>query len=164
MNDDKLRKLIRMTDLPEPSALFTDDVMKMIVQEDQLKMNPVLKAALQGELLVRPSNLFTNGVMKVVQPGFSTNQKPLFRKKLVLIFLGCMGIIVAGSVVFLRLQVRVSALDGFFGYARVSFPSLTEGIAKSASPVLPYLVPVSLLLVIDYFFRTRRRLPNIERE
>lgn len=164
MSDDKLRRLIRMTDLPEPSASFTNDVMKMIAREEPEKMNPVLKAALQEELMVSPSKLFTNRVMKVIPPGFSTDQMPLFRKKLALIFPGCVGIMLVVSIVFLLQPVRGSALYNFFGYARLSLPSIPGGIAKSASSLLPYLIPVSLLLVIDYSFRTKKRLRNIESE
>jgi hypothetical protein len=157
MNDDKFKKLIQRIDLDEPSAAFTDNIMKMVEAEEDLSLSPALLSVVKNELLAEPSFEFTDDLMAHIQPKASEVSDPIITKKVKLIISGVMAALLLVALVNSPYGLGHLQNSSYFSGLSLNLSGATAAITKMAISVLPYLIPVSVLLFVDYFFRTKRR-------
>ena len=157
MDDNKFKNRIQHIGLDDPGTSFTDNVMKMIESREELSLNPALLAVLKTELLAEPSIEFSDNIMARIQPKASKAIAPIISKKA--------RLIISGMVILVLFLVIINSHSGlthlqngsYFSGFSVNFSGTTTGIIKIATFILPYLLPLSILLFLDYLFRTRQR-------
>ena len=157
MEDDKLKKLIQNIDLDEPGASFTDNIMKMVETKEELNLNPVLLSVIKNELLAEPPFEFSDNLMANIQPETTEISEPIVTKKA--------GVIISGAGIIMLLLILLTshsnlkhlASNSHYSGFGLNLSGTTTGTIKIATSVLQYLIPLSILLFMDYFFRTSRR-------
>jgi hypothetical protein len=157
MNDDQFKKLIQRIDLEEPSAAFTDNIMKMLEAEEELGLNPALLSVVKNELLAEPSFEFTDNLMAHIQPKASEVSDPIITKKVKLIISGVMAAMLLVALVNSPYNLGHLQNSSYFSGLSLNLSGTIAEVVKLATTVLPYLIPLSILLLTDYFFRTRRQ-------
>ena len=155
MEEDKLKKLIQNIGLDEPSSSFTDNVMKIIESQKELSLHPALLSVLKNEFLAEPSSEFSDNVMADIQAEANNISAPIITKKIRLIILGISIPILL--LVLLNAHSNLNHLhNSYLSRFSVNLSDITMGIIKISGSILPYLIPLSILLIIDYVFRTRQ--------
>ena len=157
MEDDKLKKLIQNIDLDEPTASFTDNIMKMVETEEGLNLNPALLFVIKNELLAEPPVEFSDNLMANIQPEITEISEPIITKKTGLIISGASITILLLILITSHSNVKHLAGNSYFSGFGLNLSGTTTGIIKITTSVLQYLIPLSILLFMDYFFRTRQR-------
>ena len=157
MEDDKLRELILSIGLDEPGAALTDSIMKIIETKEEISLHPAILSVIKNELLAEPSFEFADTLMENIKPKGIKSLKPVITKKTGLIILGIFIPIVLLVLINSHSSLNHLQNGSYFSRFSLHLPGATRGIIKMATAVLPYLVSLSSLLFIDYFFRTRQR-------
>jgi len=156
MNDDKFKKLIRGVDFEEPSAAFTDGIMKKVEAEEELSLTPAMLSIIKPELLAEPPVEFTDNLMAHIQPKASRISAPIINKKIKFVISGAIAALLLVALVNSRPALGHLQNSSYFSGLSLNLSGATLGIVKIAISILPYLVPLSVLLLADYFFRTRQ--------
>ena len=155
MEEDKFKKIIQNIGLDEPVSSFTDNVMKMIESEEELSLHPDLLPVLQNELLAEPSLEFSDNLMASIKPKTHKTLEPVINKKSWLIIGG-----VVISILFFAIVGFHSNLNrphnSYFSNISLDLSGAAMRIIKIATSILPYLIPLSILLLVDYVLRTRQ--------
>src|SRR3569833_1035053 len=155
MKEANLKKLIQHIGLNDQGGSFTDSVMKTIEIEDELSMNPALLSVLKSELLAEPCSDFTDNLMLNIQANANKISQPILNKKIKLIFSGIIILILI--LVVINPHSNLSHLHrSYFSRLDINLSDAITGIIKAADSVLPYFIPLSILLLLDYLFRTKR--------
>jgi len=157
MEDDKFKKLIQHIDLDEPDDSFTDNIMKMVETEEELQLSPVLLSLLKSGLLAEPSVEFADNLMANIQPAAAKISEPVITKKIGFIISGAGMVVLLLALATSRIHLKEVAGVSYFSGLSINLPGTANGIMKTASSFLPYLIPVSVLLFADYLFRTRQQ-------
>nr|WP_294943640.1 hypothetical protein [uncultured Mucilaginibacter sp.] len=157
MKDDKFKKLIQSIDLEEPGAAFTDNIMKMVQAQEELNLKPALLAAIKQELVAEPSVGFTENLMAQIQPAASKAPEAVMTPKVKLIVSGVFIALLLVALVNSRYTLGHLQNSSYFSGLSLNFAGTAIGVVKIAGSVLLYLIPLSVLLLVDYFFRTRRQ-------
>ncbi len=156
MKDEIFKKLIQSIDLDEPRASFTDDIMKMVENEEELSLNSTLHSVIKTELIVEPSFDFSNSVMAEIQTQEARVSEPMITQKAKSIIL-CFGICLLLFAVINSVSTFHLQKNSYISNFDLNFTDVATGIIKIAISVFPYLIPLSVLLFIDYLFKTRQR-------
>jgi hypothetical protein len=155
MDEEKFKKLIQRTGLDDPGPAFTDNIMKLVESQEDLSLKPALLAVLKNELVTDPSPGFADKLMSHIQPKTSKISTPIITKKIKWIISGfaiAILLLVAINMISNSNDVQNSYSTGL----KFKLSGTITAIAKIANSVLVYFVPLSILLFLDYFFRTRR--------
>lgn len=157
MEENKFKNLIQNIGLDDPGTSFTDNVMKMIESQEELSLNPALLSVLKSELLAEPSFEFPDNIMAKIQPKANKGLEPIITKKARLIILGMVILILFLVMINSHSDLNHLQHDSYFSRFSLNLSGTTMGIIRIATSILPYLIPLSILLFLDYFFRTRQR-------
>jgi hypothetical protein len=157
MEEDKFKKIIQNIGLDEPAGSFTDNVMKMIKSQEELGINPALRSVLKNELLAEPSSEFSDNLMANIQPKANKILEPIITKKARLIILGIFIPVLFLILISSHSNSNPLHNNSYFSRFSLNLSGTTMGIIKISTSILPYLIPLSILLLGDYFFRTRQR-------
>lgn len=160
MNDDKFKKLIQSIELEEPGAAFTDNIMKMVEAQEELNLNPALLVAIKQELVAEPPVGFTENLMDQIQPAASKAPEAVMTPKVKLIISGVFIVLLLVALVNSRYTLGHLQNNSYFSGLNLNFAGTAMGVVKMAVSILPYLVPLSVLFLTDYFFRTRQKSIN----
>jgi len=162
MKDDQLKKFIQSIHLDEPAASFTDDTMKIIAAQEELELHPSLLPFIEPEVLSEPGDAFSGKVMASIQPAKNKTAAPIITRKFILI-LSCAAFLALLFAVILSPSNSNEARDStYLLHVNTSLQEPTLELIKIAGTVLPYFIPFSILLLADYFFRTRREQLHFE--
>lgn len=156
MEEDKFKNLIQNIGLDDPGTSFTDNVMKMIESQEELSPNPTSLSILKSELLVEPSFEFSDNLMAKIQPKANKSLGLRITKKIGLIILGMAILILFLVMINSHSDLNHLQNASYFSRFSLNLSGTTMGIIKIATSILPYLIPLSILLFLDYFFRTRQ--------
>lgn len=157
MEEDKFRKLIQSIDLDAPGISFTDNVMKILESQEELNLHPALKSVLKNELLAEPSFEFSDNLMSHIQPKANRILEPIITKKIWLIISGIVTMILFLVLINFYSNLNFLHNNSYSSRFSLNLHDTTIGIIKIAASILPYLIPLSILLLIDYVFRTKYR-------
>ncbi|MEP7322128.1 MAG: hypothetical protein ABI761_09415 [Saprospiraceae bacterium] len=156
MEEDKLKQFIQTIGVDEPSAEFTDNLMKLIESQKELSLHPTLLSALKKELLVEPSSEFQNRLMASIHPKTNILLKPIITKKIWLVISGIAALLLILAMLSSKSGANYLHTNSYFSNSGLNIASTTEGIIKISTSFFLYLIPLSILLLLDYVFRTRR--------
>jgi hypothetical protein len=156
MKDDKFKKLIQHVSLDEPGDSFTDNVMKTIESEEVLSLHPALLQILKNELITQPSAEFSNNLITSIQPKANKIAAPVISKKFKFIVSGVIISILIVALITSKSKFNYEHYSYFSNFV-LNFSNVIIGTTKITASVLQYLVPLAILLLIDYMFRTRQR-------
>jgi hypothetical protein len=154
MDEEKFKKLIQRGGLDEPGPSFTDNIMKLVESQEDLSLKPALLSVLKNELLTDPSPGFSDKLMSHILPKASKIAAPIITKKITLIISG-FGISILLLVVINLISNTNDIQNSYSTGLKFKLSGAMTAIAKIANSVLVYFVPLSILLFLDYFFRTR---------
>jgi hypothetical protein len=157
MEENKFKKLVQNIGLDDPGISFTDNVMNVIESGEELSLNPVLLSVLKTELLAEPSFEFPDNLMAKIQPKANKSLAPIISKKTSLIILGLLILILFLVMINFHSDLNNLQHGSYLSRFNLNLSGTTRGIIKIATSILPYLIPLSILLFLDYFFRTRQR-------
>ena len=157
MEDDKFKKLIQRIDPGGPSAAFTDNIMKVIESQEEFSLDPALLSVLKKELLAGPAFEFSNKLMAAIQPKTPVVLKPIIPKKAWLIISAIVFSILLWVLINPPPTVNHKQHHSYFSRFSLNVSGAISGIINTSTAILPYLIPLSILLLIDYVLRTRQR-------
>jgi hypothetical protein len=158
MKEDKLKKIIQGIELDEPGAAFTDNIMKMVEAQEELNLHPTLLPFIQNEVLAEPDAAFSATVMANIKPRENTIAAPIITKKIKLIMVGIVTLCLLLALVIPHSNVTRPESNIYFTQLNTNLREATLGLIKIAGTILPYLIPLSILLLLDYFLRARQNL------
>jgi hypothetical protein len=156
MEEDKFKKLIHSIGPDEPGAGFTDHIMKMIEIREELSLNPALQSVLKKELFTEPSVEFSDNLMANIQPKANKIVKPIITKKTWLIISGVAFLILLLILIISHSNSDHLPVNSHFSRSALNISGTVTGIMKISYAVLTYLIPFSILIFMDYIFRTRQ--------
>lgn len=153
--DKEFKQLIRSVKPDEPPLGFTAFVLNEIQAEiqDKVVVNPELKSLLQRTIIENPMSDFTDSTMnRIKADSHNVFSKPIISKKA--------WIIIAGAITFFAVILsfvsqtsdQEPTLTPFFGN---TFNTIFKHITAIPSLYILTLISVSILLLMDYFMRTR---------
>jgi hypothetical protein len=161
MDDDQLKKIIQYANLDEPDGSFTDNVMKMIEAEDRLSLHTLLPL-LEKELIIEPPTEFSKNLMTNIRSNANKIAEPILAKRVKLVLSG---------IIFFILFLAFTSPSNLNQQHHYYFPQLVLnlsgaiiGVIRIASSFLEYLIPLSILLLIDYVFRIRQNQLNMRKQ
>jgi hypothetical protein len=128
----------------------------MIETREELKLSPNILSVLRNEFVVEPPVQFSGDLMASIQPAPKKIPDPINRRKFWLVIAG-----IAASIFMVVLINSHSSLthlydNPYFKTSILNLAAATSGIIKFAGSFFTYLIPLSILLAGDYYFRTRR--------
>jgi hypothetical protein len=129
---DHLKALLRSIDLDEPDDSFTDNIMKIVEAQD--------KPALQRALVPITRLVITRKFAWAISSAA------------ILLFLLALAITHSNR--------SITHPGHYVTLIRTALGNATLGFMHVAGTILSYLIPLSILLLIDYLFRTRHKLPS----
>ena len=156
MKDDKFRKLIQNIGLDEPSPSLDDNIMKIIETKEKVSLNPAFLSVIKNELLAEPSLEFSDILMDKIKPKGSKSIEPIITIKTALIILSFFILIVLLAMINSRLSLHHIQNASYFSHFSLNLSGAIMRIIKISTTVLPYLITISSLLLMDYFFRTKQ--------
>ena len=155
MEEDKFKKLIQIIGLDEPGSSFTDNVMKTIESQEDLSLNPALLAVLRNEFLGEPSSDFSDNLMANIQTEVNKRSAPIITKQIRLVILG-IGILIL-FLVLINSSSKFNHHNNFyFSYLNSHLLNTSTEIVKLSNSILLYVIPLSILLLMDYVYKSRQ--------
>jgi hypothetical protein len=160
MKEDQLKKIIQSIPEDDPGPSFTDGIMEFIEAREEFKLTPAILSVLKDEFLTEPPVQFSENLMASVRSVSKTPLHPIIGRKTWLI----VAAVAACTLIFVffnsHSQAAHSPNNLYFKIPVLDLSSATSGIAKFAGSIFTYLIPLSILVMADYYFRILRTAPR----
>jgi hypothetical protein len=149
MKDRKLKKAIQKLKLDEPAHALEARVMSQIEASEDLSLKPALRQMLKQHIASEPSLFFTTRVMSGIKPKRQLAALPIIPTK-AWVWVFCILLIIISVAIF-------SSSKTSTGLGSTSFwpNSALHAISLFSQQMITYLVALSSLFLIDYFWRRR---------
>lgn len=150
MKAGKLKKVIQELKLDEPADSFEARVMSRIEASEDLSLKPALARMVKRNISAEPADFFTAQVMSRVKPKKQSAALPVISARAWYWVAGILAVIIAIAVFSSSKSAAELGDPGFRSVSAVQVFSLLS------QQMIPYLVALSSLLLIDYFWGRRR--------
>lgn len=150
---NRLRSLLRKFELQSPSDDFTEEVIKEInaMAGDTVYTNKRLKATLSKNVTAMPSTGFTYSVLNQVSHQSHANFPPVISKK---VWASVIAFVVFCLIVSLSVKEEGRQVSELFLIPLGNYvTTLTSNLREPLFYLGVIVLSVSLLLLIDYFFK-----------
>jgi hypothetical protein len=154
MKARKLKKAIRKLPLDDPTHSFEARVMSRLEAREDLSLKPDLAQLLKQNISAEPSDFFTAQVMRQLKPKKQPVPLPVISAKAWFWVAAILAMVVSVAVFSSSKSAAGPGNTGSWAVTSV------HAISRFGQQMSTYLVALSSLLLIDYFWRRKRAFPS----